>query len=290
VGRSARRVHRLRRRLDGRHRGALAPFGDRITLIRKENGGPASAYNAAVRAARCDFVVQTDHDDTFLPERLEAIAAVAVARPDIDVIATDAAMELDGKAVGRYNELNPFRVDDQRAAALSYCFFGWPAIRRTALLAVGGFDESLRIAFDWDCWVRLILNGSRVALIDEPLYRFRLVGGSVSSDTAKNLGEDAIVLQRLRSDPRLSRDEQLIVEQSIRDRKQYIELREAKEALLLHRSGARRLALRVCRGSHHSARARVKAGISAVAPGLARRVLRRQIAASPTGGMNLQER
>ena len=80
--------------------GALAPYRDRITLIHKENGGGASALNAAASAASGDFVVVLDSDDTYEPERLEALGALAAARPDLDVLMTDSYLEAGGRVVG----------------------------------------------------------------------------------------------------------------------------------------------------------------------------------------------
>src|SRR5215216_4245244 len=46
--------------------GALAPRRESITLLRKENGGEASAKNAAARAASGDFIAILDADDVYL--------------------------------------------------------------------------------------------------------------------------------------------------------------------------------------------------------------------------------
>src|SRR5262245_32579431 len=45
----------------------LCNVDDEITFLRKENGGPASARNLGVRAAKTDFVAFTDSD--CLPDR-----------------------------------------------------------------------------------------------------------------------------------------------------------------------------------------------------------------------------
>src|SRR5881392_536210 len=54
--------------------GALAPYLDCIVLVRKENGGGASALNAAAARATGDFLVVLDSDDAYLPTRLEAMS------------------------------------------------------------------------------------------------------------------------------------------------------------------------------------------------------------------------
>ena len=103
---------------------ALAGYRDRITLLRKENGGGASALNHAAQAATGELVAILDSDDVYDPRRLEAIRALAAERPDLDIIATDAWLERDGERAGRYFEVNPFDVEDQRSSILSTCYPG----------------------------------------------------------------------------------------------------------------------------------------------------------------------
>jgi glycosyltransferase involved in cell wall biosynthesis len=167
---------------------ALAAHADRIRLLRKENGGGASALNHAIAAAAGEFVAILDADDVYDERRLEAIATLAGRRPDLDIVTTDTWLERDGVRVGRYSDVNPFEVDDQRAAILETCFpGGWPAIRRRRLLDVGGFDESYAIAYDWECWLRLIHDGARAGMVDEPLMTYRVHPGSLSADTIASL-------------------------------------------------------------------------------------------------------
>ena len=149
---------------------ALRQYRDRVVLLRRPHRGVCAARNAALEVVRGDFVANLDADDVFLPEHLEALGDLAMAHPGLDILATDAWFEVGGRRQGRFNGLNGFPGADQRAGILRLCFVLSPAVRRERLLAVGGFDESLACAEDWDCWVRLVLAGSRVGLVDEPLY------------------------------------------------------------------------------------------------------------------------
>jgi Glycosyl transferase family 2 len=255
--------------------GALAPYGDRLVLIRKENGGAASALNVAARAARSDYVVLLDADDAFAPERIEAIASLAVARPDLDVIATDAVMELNGEPVATYREQHGFELHNQRAEILRSCFFGWPAIRRSRLLALGGFDESLRITWDWDCYIRLILSGSAVGLVDRPLYRWRFGHLSLSSDPARNSRENAKMMEKLLEGDLLAPEERSIAAEEMEGHDQGAEIIEAQDALVRRNEGARRLVLSIAKGRRFPLSTRVKAALAALAPGLAGRFLAR---------------
>jgi GT2 family glycosyltransferase len=265
---------------------AVAPYLERIVFLQKENGGEASAKNMAARAATGEFVVILDADDVFLPGRLEALGNLAGARPDLDILTTDALLELDGRVVQRcYEGGMRFVDDDQRRAILRENFvFGLAAVRRSALLDVGGFDESIRWTADWDCWIRMILAGSRVGLVDEPLARYRLGSGSLSAQRARLIGGRIVTLEKaaLRSD--LSQEERATVDEALAENRQRLLLAEAREALLESRADARDRSLAVARSPDFTLSTRAKALVSAVAPALARRVLGRR-ARETTGGV-----
>jgi glycosyltransferase involved in cell wall biosynthesis len=197
--------------------GALAPYRDRIRLLRKPNAGAASALNYAARVAQGEFLAILDADDAYHPRRLQALGDLAAARPDLDIITTDAYYEVEGRIVGRVNRATPFVTDDQRSAILRSCFVGgWPAVRRSRILAAGGWEESLRIGYDWDCWLRLILDGAGAGLVDEPLMSYRLHAGSLTSNRTASLHARVLLLERAKDHPSLTRRERRILSASIR--------------------------------------------------------------------------
>lgn len=257
---------------------ALEPYRDKILLVRKENGGEGSAKDAAARAASGDFVVVLDADDAFLPQRIEALAFLAVERPDLGILTTDAFLESEGNVIRRaYTPDWSFESTDQRQAILQRNFiFSAAAIRRERLLSIGGFDPSARYAADWELWVRLILAGSRAGLVDEPLYRYRIGPGALSANRPKLVRGFLNALDTA-SSFELSSDERRILEHSRSERRRELALLELRAALD-HRSGIRRAALRVVGARGLPLRVRLKAVLALLAPRLAA-TLRRQ----PTG-------
>jgi Glycosyl transferase family 2 len=252
---------------------ALGPLLPRVRIVRKQNGGVGSAMRAATEAARGEFVVPLDQDDVFEPERLEAIMEVALARPDVDVIATDAVIEHDGRPITTFAKSVPFRAEGQRMAILSTCFFTWPAIRRARLFAVGGYDATFKCIADWDCHIRLILDGAVVTYIDEPLYRWHLTPGSLLSDgTALNL-ELVRALNKALASGRLDSAEQAVAEANVAARYRDIQRLEARSAIEYGRSGARRRSLHLVLERGFSPPTRAKAAIAVISPSLTRRFL-----------------
>ena len=260
---------------DGSHddlAAALAPFRDRITVVHQENAGEGAAKNnGAFHAREGDFIVFLDADDTFLPERLEALGELAAARPDLDILTTDAFLEIDGKVVRRcYDAGWTFEVDDQRGAILERNFvFGQAAVRRTRFLVSGGFDESIRYGTDWDLWCRMVLDGSRIGLVDEPLARYRLRPSSLSANRAALLDGRCLVLERAASRSDLTPDERRRVQAALATEQRNALLTLAATALREGSPEARQLALRVARAPSMPARTRARAALAALAPRLA---------------------
>jgi hypothetical protein len=253
--------------------GAIAAYRSEIVFMRKEHGGVAAAKNAATRAASGEFVAQLDADDAYLPERLEALGELAAARPDLDILATDAWLEVDGRPVARFNRETEFAVRDQKSAVLTRCFCGWPAVRRLRMLEVGGFDESMSTAEDWGCLIRLILAGSSAGLVDEALYRYRLRDDSLTASRPETLRDRVVLLEAASEHPGLNSDQRRSVARSIAAQRKSLLLAEAEAALRAGAPDARRRSLAVATARRVGARARLAGLAAAVAPGTAARFL-----------------
>jgi glycosyltransferase involved in cell wall biosynthesis len=256
---------------------ALKPFVGRIDLLRQENGGCAAAFNAGLWRARGDFVAQLDADDAFELERVEALGELAARRPDLDIVMTDAWLDAGGRVVGRYCEETPFAIENQRLAILDRSFVFFPAIRRRALEAVGGHDEAFRLGPDWDCYIRLLLAGSRAGLAEAPLYRYRIHSESLTGNRVAALRARIDVLEKAALNPDLLASERPHLQRSLDFHRRRAVLAEAEHALRGGRVDARRRTLTVAFTKGVGLRTRVKALGATVAPGWAGRRLEARV-------------
>ena len=257
---------------------ALAPYRQRIVLVRKTNGGEASAKNAAARAASGDFVAILDSDDVYLPGRLEALGSLAAEHPELDLLTTDAFLEIDGKVLRRvYGDDWTFEVDDQRRAILTRNFiFGHVAVRRDRLLGAGGFDESIRFTTDWECWIRLILAGSRAGAVLEPLSRYRIRERALSGDRTAMAAGRTTTLQKALEHPSLRPEERAVARATLARYERELAALRLRQALRRSPGTARRLAVSVAFSRTAPLPTRLKALAAAIAPRAAARLLRRR--------------
>jgi GT2 family glycosyltransferase len=251
--------------------GALKPFRSKIELVQQENRGGPAARNRGIEAVETEFMAVLDADDAYHPRRLLVIAEAARRRPDLDVVTTDARLIVDGSPQGTLAEGAPFAIEHQRRAIFERCYpGGWPALRKVRLEAIGGFDEKMRIAYDWDCWLRLILSGSSVGMVDAPYYDYVLRSDSLSANRVASLWERVRLLEKATLSPHLQPAERPALEEAIRWRRGEA-VRE--EIRALSPAGDRRGLLRLARTPGIAITTRLAAGLGVVSPALSRRLL-----------------
>jgi Glycosyl transferase family 2 len=258
----------------------LEPYRDRVIYMGKQRGGVASAWNAALERAKGEFFAVLGADDAYMPTRLEALAELAVARSDLDILCTDAFLELERQPVVRFGEDTKFELADQRSAILERCFCVAPAVRRSKLIDAGGFDESLYTGSDWECVIRLIHRHAVAGLVDEPLYRYRLHDRSVTADRVRTLRDRLVLLERVRQMYDLSDAERAALARSLARQRASLVLTEAEAALRAGSGDARSRAFAAARTETVGLRTRAAALAAALAPKAAARALERREARS----------
>jgi GT2 family glycosyltransferase len=180
---------------------ALAPYGERVRLVRQSNGGAASARNRGIDLARGDWIAFVDADDYWERQKLERQLAVATRHPDVGLIASHFYQQRPGQPRYTHELLRPYydRVLTIRGAdILTMARRIWTStvlVRRSAL-GEQRFDTALATAEDVDLWIRLI-QAAPVYLVAEPLATAVLVAGSLSrSDVAADAFNMLTVVRR----------------------------------------------------------------------------------------------
>lgn len=158
--------------LDAAQRG-----GGRVVRVRLPvNGGAGVANQAGLTVARGVWIMKVDADDINLPHRLETQLAVCV-ESGLDVCGA-AMLEFDDDP-GRPLAIrrSPGSMTDIRKRARFNNPMNHPTTfyRRELALRVGGYPQ-MRFMQDYDLFARLLVNGAKMANLEEPLVKFR--GGS----------------------------------------------------------------------------------------------------------------
>jgi len=166
----------------------------RIRLVRGErNGGPAVARNRALSLAKGDWIAVMDSDDLMHPDRLTTLVEAA-RRDNADVVA-DNLVEFDTSGSkpprpllsGRWAR-KPFWVEICRYIQRNHLYGRGPALgylkplfRKTILTGpTAYYDETLRIAEDYNLALRLLYAGRQMRVYPLPLYFYRKHNASIS--------------------------------------------------------------------------------------------------------------
>lgn len=173
----------------------LAGEDRRVRMVSCRAGNLASALNLGLSEVKGDLVARMDADDECFPRRLELQAAAMERRRDL--AALGAAWEVVSP-VGRVVAVNRPPTDEREARwrllAGNPFAHGSMMLRREAVLRVGGYDERLERAQDYDLWMRLRAAG--VAALPDVLYRYRLRDGEGYSSSAAQATAAAEIMTR----------------------------------------------------------------------------------------------
>jgi glycosyltransferase involved in cell wall biosynthesis len=162
----------------------VAPFlvDQRVYYHRQDNAGQTKAKNVGVRAARGRYVGFCDADDLWDVNKLAVQLPILDADPSIAVAYTRVRpMDKDGTLLPVTIFTEPSGTVTKSLFIENFVPFGTALVRRSALEAVGGFDENLRMGIDWDLWLRLSVS-YRFQAIPQETYFYRVWDGQMSKN------------------------------------------------------------------------------------------------------------
>ncbi|WP_375584460.1 glycosyltransferase family 2 protein [Cyclobacterium xiamenense] len=145
-----------------------------VRVIDQPNSGVARARNTGIRAAKGEFVLPLDGDDTISDAYIGEAVAVLQQQPEVKVVYCQAVKfsETGQKAW----KLKPFSL---RALARDNMIFVSALVRKSDALAVGGFSEDMRMGReDWEFWIKMLKTGGDVVQLPFVGFYYRLSPGS----------------------------------------------------------------------------------------------------------------
>lgn len=169
----------------------------RIRVILSHRLGRAKALNLALQSARGSYIANLDADDLAEPDRLEKQLAFLEQHPDVGLVGT-ARNLLNGST--KY--VSPRQIyltnKELRKALIRHMQFFHSSIMlpRHVLESVGGYNEDLRVAIDYDFCVRIACHYP-VANLPQPLATKRIRPSSFFSKISSWLRYKTVIAIRM---------------------------------------------------------------------------------------------
>jgi glycosyltransferase involved in cell wall biosynthesis len=133
----------------------IRKYAPRVQLLRKANGGQASAFNAGIPQARGEIIAFLDGDDWWAPGKLTAVTEAFAANPGVGLIGHGVTeVHPDGRQRTEMpREVSRFRITSPEKAKtfrLQRGFLGTSrmAYRKEILLCIGSVPEALKFEAD----------------------------------------------------------------------------------------------------------------------------------------------
>lgn len=169
-----------------------------LTVLEQPNSGAGAARNRGIQEAATEFVAFLDADDEWLAEKL------ARSMPHLDggdtvLVAHDFLWREDGRDTPIACSARFAEGPDPYVTLYRKGFIGTSMVvtRRDALIAAGGFDETLPNAQDFDLWLKMLKPpGAPFLVFAECLAIYHVTEGSIMSNIERRLGCSLLIARR----------------------------------------------------------------------------------------------
>lgn len=135
-----------------------------LTLIRNEESvGACQARNQGIERAKGEFIAGLDDDDEWHPERISLLLknyddSFACITSNDKMVSSSRSVEWHKKSNITFDDiLYSNQVGNQ------------VLVKKERLVQIGGFDESLKAAQDYDLWIRLCEKYGSIKVVQKPL-------------------------------------------------------------------------------------------------------------------------
>lgn len=153
-------------------------------VLRKPNGGDASAKNMAAANARGRYLVFLDSDDIMLPGALAALIAPLRREPEACSYGQYTRIDADGSPLPGKMKLKHYpsgNILPDLVKRIIVCNCGF-MVPTADFLAAGGFNTAYKVSYDYYFALEMAAS-HRIISVDRPVFKRRRHAGNISGCT-----------------------------------------------------------------------------------------------------------
>lgn len=180
---------------------AVARSFPEVELIVQENAGPAAARNRGFAVSHGEVVAFHDADDLMTPDKLAVQVGELLADPAIGCVLAEQELLIEegaelpfwaeGSKVPTVMPAKPEELADEPDVHPMTM-----VVRRDVFERVGGFDEGMRAAEDFDWMLRAAEDGVEFARLSRVLLKRRVHPASLTQDAAAGRAGHFLALKK----------------------------------------------------------------------------------------------
>lgn len=142
-------------------------------VITTANRGVSAARNRAITEALGEYILPLDADDKIAPTYLKEAVTILDEQPDVVLVYSDQMM------FGEKEGLLSLPSYDRRRLLVENLIHASAIYRKSVWEEVGGYSESMNRGWeDWDFWISVSAQNSRVVKLEETLFYYRIRSSS----------------------------------------------------------------------------------------------------------------
>ncbi|MCD7036357.1 glycosyltransferase [Metabacillus sp. GX 13764] len=157
------------------YRNKINPYLKKIKLIRKQNGGTATALNEGLKAAQGEYIAWLSSDDLYLPDRIKQQMAF-MQKNNIDASFSNyACIDEKGSITTPWSGPRLTAQHEVPKTLAIYNLINGCTIlfKKSIFTKYGYFNPVFRYTQDYEMWMRLITSGLKIYYYDDALTHFR---------------------------------------------------------------------------------------------------------------------
>lgn len=139
----------------------------RFKYLKKENGGLSSARNAGIKISQGQYILPLDADDKIHASYLEKIVKAFSENSELDLVTSRIQF------FGVKNNEMILPVYSYQKILIRNCFPHCSSFKKSAWETVQGYDENMKSFEDWEFWISILSENSKIYKIPEKMFFYR---------------------------------------------------------------------------------------------------------------------